>query len=383
VYLIIRQIEKEDEKLLEEFINSLSETTKSFWYYPFDIGERRVEPNARNIVKMRKDTLETRIAIEDCKILGLAFLISNSKHPRMPSISIVVRDEYQNRGIGTRLIKELQFFADQRYNGIYCGVLKKNTKALEFYKKNYFQIVGEKKSHGMDAYEMRWWDDVDYHRKIEKLAIVTSITDKDHYKRHLEKSFSKVGVPYSLIKTDPHLPYTISYNSILKYKNLKDSKYIVFVHQDVEFLEDNWGKKIFELCDNLPDFGYGGTECRTEDGIRIGCGYAFPSKKRWGKEVKVPTPIQTCDAGIAVIPTYLFLERQFDTSFLWYPVHEDYACWVQYVRGLKAYALPLITWHAGQGHCRWIDEHLYSKVPKEERNILEERYGRRIYTTGS
>jgi len=218
-----------------------------------------------------------------------------------------------------------------------------------------------------------------YNRKIEKLVIVVSITDQEHFEQHLGKSLKKVGIPYTLIKTCPILPYTKSYNSILNYKNLKDSKYILFVHQDIEFLEDNWGKKLIEICDSLPDLGYAGTECITETGEIIGYGFAFPNKKKWGERKEGIPIVQTCDGGIAIIPTKLFLERSYDETFLWYPVHEDYACWVQYIKGLKVYCLPIETWHAGKGKEIHKDIRDISRKKKIE---LFKRYNKIIYTTG-
>jgi galactoside O-acetyltransferase len=260
-----------------------------------------------------------------------------------------------------------------------CSMLKETVEPWSIY----YGIPAIKKGNRKkDIIQLSRWIEIEEENidmKFEKLVVIVSITDQNYYEKHLGKSLENIGVPYTLIKTCPNIPYTKSYNSIIKYKNLKDSKYLLFVHQDVEFLEDNWGKKLLDICDNLPNLGYAGTECVTESGEIIGYGYAFSNRKKWGhRKEGIPT-VQTCDGGIALIPTKLFLERQFDETFLWYPVHEDYACWVQYVKGLKVYCLPIETWHIGGGKEILKEIRLSSK---KKRKLLFERYKRVIYTTG-
>lgn len=183
--------------------------------------------------------------------------------------------------------------------------------------------------------------------KFEELVIVTSITNQECYEQRLEKSLSKCGISYTLIKTDPKLSWTKALNSIIKYENLKDSRYIAFCHQDVEWLDEFWGWRIIQWADSLPDFGYGGTECITKDAKHYSCGFSGPKRNKWGEAVLKPTVVQTCDSGTAIIPTKLFLEQQFDEQFDWFPVQEDYACWVQFIKKLKVYCLPISIWHSG------------------------------------
>jgi len=221
--------------------------------------------------------------------------------------------------------------------------------------------------------------------KMEKLVAVVSITDMEIYKKHLEKTLLKIGLKYTLIKTNPNISITESYNSIVEYKNLKESKYILFVHQDVEFLDENWGQKIMELCDKAVDFGYGGTECYTHNGVAFGCGYAWERNRRWGNEISQPIIVETCDGGIGVIPTRLFLERQFDEQFKWYPVMEDYACWVQFIKKLKVYCLPIVTYHVGGSRHGWNmkfkNRDDYVKSLKRDYHRLCQKWNRKIYTT--
>jgi len=185
---------------------------------------------------------------------------------------------------------------------------------------------------------------------MEDLVITYSVTDRKCFDDGLGRCLSKVGVRHTIIETSTKLSWVDAANSIIKHENIQESKYILFIHQDVEFLEDNWGKKIIEWCDSLPDLGYAGIECVTREGESIGCGFTV-GHMRIGRKITSPMVVETCDCGVAIIPTKLFLERQFDSSILsgrlWYPTHEDYACWVQFVKNLKVYCLPIQIWHKG------------------------------------
>lgn len=167
------------------------------------------------------------------------------------------------------------------------------------------------------------------------LLVVVSVKDRECFNEHLFKCLPNIGVEYQLIETDPNLPLSASMNSIAKHKELlENTKYILFIHQDVEFKTQDWGKKIIYWCNRLPDLGYAGIECvtRTTPPDWIDCDD--------GTWITEPTICETCDSNFAVIPAWLFLERQFDESFPWYPVMEDYACWVAFVKNLGVYALP-------------------------------------------
>jgi len=222
-----------------------------------------------------------------------------------------------------------------------------------------------------------------YNRKIGTLVIVTSITNQKCYDMLLGNCLPQIGIDYSLIKTDAHKPWTTSANSIINYKNLHKSKYIVFVHQDLKFLDKDWGKKIVELCESLPDLGYAGTEGVTNQGVGIGCGFNRPDRRKFGVRIKEPIIVETCDGGTGIIPTKLFLEKQFDENFLWYPVQEDYACWVRFVKKLKVYCLPLKIWHRGcHDISNWKKIYSYDLTALTvDWHRLNKKWGRKINTT--
>ena len=55
------------------------------------------------------------------------------------------------------------------------------------------------------------------------------------------------------------------------------------------------------------------------------------------------------------------MEHQFDESFPWYPVMEDYQCWVRLVKHLKVYHVPVKGYatHATHGchiPSKWVSQ---------------------------
>lgn len=152
------------------------------------------------------------------------------------------------------------------------------------------------------------------------ILIVVSIKDKECFDSCLGSSLSSIGVEYKIIKTDSNLPFTMSMNSIIEQrKTLEDVKYIFFCHQDVRF-QENGGKEIVEMCDGLENFGYGGFECMSMD--------TPPLHFNFTNEIQITKPMiaETCDSAVAIIPSCLFLEQQFDTSFEWYPYLRTMRC---------------------------------------------------------
>ena len=147
---------------------------------------------------------------------------------------------------------------------------------------------------------------------VVDLIIVCSITDEIFFNG--EHGFAQclkfVGIPYLFISTNPTLTLSQSYNSIVKtnYEDVKNSKYVTFVSQDSPIREIDWGRKLIDICDSLPDFGYGGLVC-----VKENCGFI---------KTTLPSKCESCDAFFIVIPSKLFLENQFDEQFPWYPFAE-------------------------------------------------------------
>ena len=52
---------------------------------------------------------------------------------------IFIKEEYQNKGVGSKLLNYIK----NLYNELYLSVYKNNNNAIKFYKKHYFNIIKE------------------------------------------------------------------------------------------------------------------------------------------------------------------------------------------------------------------------------------------------
>jgi len=223
---------------------------------------------------------------------------------------------------------------------------------------------------------------------MEDFVIVVPVKFEKVFENCLGKCLSKIGIPYTLIRTDSNLPYVKSMNSILKNKDLSKSKYIMFTHSDITFLEKNWGKEIIRLCNSLPKLGYAGVEAITFQGKIVA---SLINGRKIFSSINNPIEVETCDDGIGIIPTKLFLERGgFDEKFFlnYFFSKEDFACWVRLKKKLKVYALPIKINHGSPhkpsnkihhwGHKSHLD---YRISVIQGWDILCHKWGYRVNTT--
>jgi len=140
--LEIRRLRKKDSQKLQNFIDELSKKNRDLWYPP------KIEEIYRYFALVA-------ISLRN-EMVGIAFYIPCLDYD-YPSTSIVVADAHHRKGIGTKLMKVLFDSAIKNgYKGLYVGVLKENFKAIHFYRRLGFIIIGEKfAQNGEPAWEMR------------------------------------------------------------------------------------------------------------------------------------------------------------------------------------------------------------------------------------
>lgn len=130
----IRKLRKTDFEKLYEFFLSLSERTKYFFHpHPFD------RKTAEKLCKEKDKNTERFIAIIDEKIVGYGFLWNLNTD--FPSLGICIRDGFQGKGIGKRLMEYLINFAKRKNKkGLCLTVYRDNERAFNLYKKFGFEI---------------------------------------------------------------------------------------------------------------------------------------------------------------------------------------------------------------------------------------------------
>ena len=95
-------------------------------------------------------------AFHDNKLVGCATLqLDPRKNCKYRIRGMAVESDFRNRGIGTKIVKELQKYCKKENTGIWCNA---RIKAVNMYKKNGFVIVSEVfeiKPIGLH-YDMEW-----------------------------------------------------------------------------------------------------------------------------------------------------------------------------------------------------------------------------------
>lgn len=168
-------------------------------------------------------------------------------------------------------------------------------------------------------------------------------------------------------------------------------EYIVFAHQDVRLLGNDWLPRISAMLHGLPALGVAGVA-----GMRKG--------KRWGpftvggtpyaeralfvfqgpdkeplerrRTFTSPVEVQTLDEQLLIVPRDVFRSEGFDaeTCAGWHLYGVDYSLSAR-ARGLKVYSLPVPVWHRSPGR---VDADYYVTLRRVMRKHRAEKV---MYTT--
>jgi len=143
--VVFRPEQSGDTEMLWEMFSTLSEESASNLIPPFT--RERVESWTRNI---NYDEVLAIVAVVEEKsgqrIIGSASLKFNQQEAlkHKAELGITVHDNYQNRGIGTALLKHLISIAKtKKLNKIYLQVSTANDQAINLYKKAGFKTEGK------------------------------------------------------------------------------------------------------------------------------------------------------------------------------------------------------------------------------------------------
>jgi hypothetical protein len=174
----------------------------------------------------------------------------------------------------------------------------------------------------------------------------------------LLKSLENQTVDFELIKINNTRNKFKSAAEALNYggKNVK-SEYIMFAHQDVYLLADNWLEKAEIFLRKISDLGVAGVAGTREIGNSnikryIGVVYHGSEKEPWrgNKNFEEPVEVQTLDEQILIVAKNVFNTLKFDekTCDGWHIYGADF-CLSAREFGLKSYVLPLPVWHRSEG----------------------------------
>jgi diamine N-acetyltransferase len=165
--LLIKPLQEQDINRVVEYFTSLgTDTKKRFAPHPF-----HAEALRRIVKEKRKYTQYIIIHEENKKILGYFILHSGwiaFDYPRFAGYGLVkqpgdfelapsIADEWHGQGLGTLMFDQVTKQLIHEYNNprilLWGGVQASNLKAIRFYEKLGFQILGEFEHHGKN-YDM-------------------------------------------------------------------------------------------------------------------------------------------------------------------------------------------------------------------------------------
>jgi ribosomal protein S18 acetylase RimI-like enzyme len=133
--------------LLQDFFLRLKPATYEFWNrFGILSDEKKALEVSETQVNLPKEQEIGFIAIDNGLIKGYSFLrfFPEKKIKRFTnSLGIVVDDEFQNQGIGKKLMNEMIFFSKTNgYKKVWLATYTDNKRALHIYSKLGFEVEG-------------------------------------------------------------------------------------------------------------------------------------------------------------------------------------------------------------------------------------------------
>jgi len=190
-------------------------------------------------------------------------------------------------------------------------------------------------------------------------SIVSIYNNIDILNRFLIKSLQVQSVEYELILMDNRDgQFKSAAEGLNAGARRATGKYIIFVHQDVEFSQPDWLEQAEKLLDELPDLGVAGVAGISEAGRNLkergrNIIRHTEDKRVWelANPIEKPEVIQTLDCCLLIVPGAVFNQLQFDevTCNNWHLYGEDY-CLSCTSLGLKAYVIPMSIYHYSGGN---------------------------------
>lgn len=189
------------------------------------------------------------------------------------------------------------------------------------------------------------------------LTLVVSVTDEEIFEKSLKRSLEKEKGKFKLIRTDPELSLSSSYNTVKKIK----TPFIAFLHQDLIFKENgNWLIKAENFARKLGNFGALSFAGWKENGELITYIATYIPHKKWNKTVEYageslkgkiqgkpfeePQEVQVNDDTFFLLRKEIWNKMKFDESFPFHMFAFDYCLTLKYKLGLKNYVIPLKTY---------------------------------------
>jgi GT2 family glycosyltransferase len=210
-------------------------------------------------------------------------------------------------------------------------------------------------------------------------SIICVYNNKKILDEWLLRSLSNQTEEFELILLDnTQKKYTSAAEALNSGGRLANNDYLLFVHQDIDFLVENWLQKAEEFLTLIPDVGIAGVAGTTKDGIISNIEHEDPPIPAGDIQNTLIQPVQTLDECVLFIPKSIFDRFQFDEEVCddWHLYGVDY-CLTAKKMGYEVYVLPMNLYHYSSGQS-------FSNSFFKVLNKLQEKWRedfRIIYTT--
>jgi glycosyltransferase involved in cell wall biosynthesis len=182
-------------------------------------------------------------------------------------------------------------------------------------------------------------------------SIICVYNNKQILNEWLLKSLSNQTNEFELILLDNKQKRFKSAAEALNYGGRSaKNEYLLFVHQDIDFLADDWLEKAETSLKLIPDLGIAGVAGKTREGCVSNIDNGYPPRPAGTIQITHVEPAQTLDECLLIIPTPIFDLFQFDEKVCddWHLYGVDY-CLTAKKMGYEVCVLPLNVYHKSAG----------------------------------
>ena len=212
------------------------------------------------------------------------------------------------------------------------------------------------------------------------ISIVCVYNDEKVLESVLLKSLQDQTAKYELILVDNIRSRFSSAAQALNHGGRNaSSKYIMFVHQDIDLLSDRWLEDAERWLEMIPNLGIAGVAGMSEFGStneergRNIIKHGNPEQVwSWGNPISMHEVVQTLDECLVIIPKKIFEAHGFYaiTCDGWDLYAVDYCLSIKRT-GCQAYAIPMFVYHGSMGHLTERYFSVLSKVLKKHKKYFK------------
>jgi hypothetical protein len=211
------------------------------------------------------------------------------------------------------------------------------------------------------------------------ISVICVYNNKKIFDDYLVKSLQKQHAKHELIGIDNSKG---NFSSAARALNRgarqaqAESRYFMFVHQDVMLTSEDWLQNMVSMIKSLPNFAVGGVAGRKEhQDIGISNIMHGPSPMAAAVRIEKPEEVMTVDECLAVIPRPVFEKYQFDEAVCdgWHAYMVEYCLRIKKA-GLGVYVLPCALYHGSPGRLNAAYFKAINKVLRKHRGAYNKIY---------